>query len=173
VNRDWDAVWHVAARRTPDGWIAEIAIPLVTLRFPEAEPQDWGINFMRNIRRKNEQAFWAPVPKPYGLTRVSHAGVLSGLSSLSRGRDLRIKPFVAGRGRRELSGGTWGDSTDGDIGLDVKYGVTAGLNLDVTLNTDFAQAEVDDEQVNRLVSSSSRSRDTGSAFVVWGLGPGG
>jgi hypothetical protein len=79
---------------------------------------------------------------------VSRAGVLTGLSSLSRGRDLRLKPFVAGRGRRELSGGAWGNSTDGDVGLDVKYGVTAGLNLDVTLNTDFAQAEVDDEQVN-------------------------
>lgn len=148
INRDWDGVWHVSARRTPDGWVAEIAIPLITLRFPDAEPQDWGINFMRSIRRKNEQAFWAPIPKAYSLTRVSLAGALTGLESLSRGRDLRIKPFLAGGARRVSSTGGMSNKWQRDIGLDLKYGVTAGLNLDITANTDFAQAEVDDERVN-------------------------
>ena len=69
VNRDWDGVWDIAARRTADGWTAEIAIPTVTLRFPDEARQSWGINFMRNIRRKNEQVFWAPIPKTYSLTR--------------------------------------------------------------------------------------------------------
>ncbi|MBI4538539.1 MAG: carbohydrate binding family 9 domain-containing protein [Gemmatimonadetes bacterium] len=146
INRDWDGVWHVSARRTPNGWTAEIAIPMVTLRFPDAETQDWGINFMRNIRRKNEQVFWAPIPKAYSLTRVSLAGSLIGLRSLSRGRDLRIKPFLVGGGRRVLSSGDADNSVQRDMGLDVKYGVSAGLNLDVTVNTDFAQAEVDDER---------------------------
>jgi hypothetical protein len=148
INRDWDGVWSASAERTSDGWVAEIAIPLVNLRFPEVEPQEWGINFMRNIARKNEQAFWAPIPVEFALTRVSLAGSLTGLESLSRGRDLRIKPYVSGGLRRQLDGGVTDNTTTSDIGLDLKYGVTASLNLDVTILTDFAQAEVDNEQVN-------------------------
>lgn len=148
IVREWDGVWHVATRRTPEGWEAEIAIPMVTLRFPERDSQEWGINFMRNIRRKNEQVFWAPIPKAYGLTRVSLAGSLTGLETLGRGMDLRIKPSVVGGGRSVLSRGVVDNSFERDLSLDVKYGVTAGLNLDLTVNTDFAQAEADDEQVN-------------------------
>jgi len=148
INRDWNGVWHVAAQKTPEGWIAEIAIPLVTLRFPANEQQSWGVNFMRNIRRKNEQAFWAPIPRPYSVTRVSLAGRLQGLQSLNRGLDLRIKPFAVAGGRRLSEAGVVDGSSESDVGLDVKYGITAGLNLDLTVNTDFAQAEVDDEQVN-------------------------
>ncbi|MQA91690.1 MAG: hypothetical protein GEU90_15960 [Gemmatimonas sp.] len=148
INRDWDGVWSVVAARVADGWVAEIEIPLVTLRFPEGEPQSWGINVMRNIGRKNEQAYWAPIPKPFGLTRVSLAGSLTDLESLSRGRDLRVKPYVTGGARGQRDGTIADNSAQGDVGLDVKYGITAGLNLDVTINTDFAQAEVDDEQVN-------------------------
>ena len=145
VNRNWDGVWDVAVGRMEGGWTAEIAIPMVTVRFPDTPVQSWGINFMRNIRRKNEQVFWAPIPKAYGLTRVSLAGSLNDLEALNRGMDLRVKPFVTGGGKRTLADG---NDPAGDVGLDVKYGITAGLNLDLTLNTDFAQAEVDDERVN-------------------------
>ena len=148
INKDWDGVWHVGARRTDDGWAAEIAIPMVTLRFPDEQRQEWGVNFMRNIRRKNEQAFWAGIPKPYTLTRVSLAGSLTGLESLNRGMDLRVKPFVSGGAARVAAGGIVENDGQRDIGFDIKYGVSAGLNLDLTYNTDFAQAEVDDEQVN-------------------------
>ncbi len=148
INRNWDGVWSVATRRTPAGWTAEIEIPMVTLRFPESDPQSWGINFMRNIRRKNEEVYWAPIPRAFGLTRVSLAGSLRDLEQLDRGMDLRVKPYVTGGGRQRLSGGIDDESTQGEVGLDLKYGVTAGLNLDVTVNTDFAQAEVDDERVN-------------------------
>ena len=148
VNKDWDGVWHVAARVIDDGWVAEIAIPMVTLRFPESELQRWGLNLMRNIGRKNEQGFWAPVPKEFSLTRVSMAGDLEGLQRLNRGTDLRMTPFVTGGASRVLESAVEDDSFDGDVGVDLKYGITAGLNLDVTINTDFAQAEVDDEQVN-------------------------
>jgi hypothetical protein len=149
VNRNWDGVWEVAARVTEDGWTAEIAIPLTTVRFAAGAEQTWGINFMRNIRRKNEQVFWAPIPKAYSLTRVSMAGALVGLQSLSHGMDLKLKPYVVG--------GVDASQTKVDVqstaflknaGLDVKYGVTGGLNLDVTYNTDFAQVEVDEQQVN-------------------------
>jgi hypothetical protein len=94
VNRNWDGVWDVATRVTDDGWTAEIAIPLTTIRFSDASQQSWGVNFMRNIRRKNEQVFWAPIPKAYTLTRVSMAGALVGLQSLSHGLDLKLKPYV-------------------------------------------------------------------------------
>jgi hypothetical protein len=148
VNRNWDGVWVVAARRTGDGWVAEIAIPMVTLRSPDVEVQTWGINFMRNIRRKNEQAYWAPIPKPYGLTQVSQAGTLTGMSGLNRGMDLRIKPFAIAGARRDRSGSSVTSSALRDVGLDVKYGLKSGLALDLTVNTDFAQVEVDEQQVN-------------------------
>ena len=148
INRDWDGVWHVAATAGPDGWVAEIAIPMVTLRFPDAGVQDWGLNVMRNISRANEQAFWAPVPNPYSITRVSLAGTLTGMRELNRGLDLRVTPFVTGGASRVHSDGVTTDDFEPDVGVDLKYGVAPSLNLDITINTDFAQAEVDDEQVN-------------------------
>lgn len=148
INLEWDGVWDASARRTSEGWAAEIRIPMVTLRFPSASPQSWGINFMRTIPHLNEVLFWAPIPRAYGLTRVSLAGSLNGLEDLNRGRDLRIKPYVAAGGEQELSGGAWTRSNTADVGLDLKYGITPSLNLDLTVNTDFAQAEADNEQVN-------------------------
>ena len=134
---------------TTDGWIAEIAIPLVTLRSPDVDAQTWGINFMRNIRRKNEQVFWAPIPKPYALTQVSLAGTVTGMTALNRGLDLRIKPYRARRAARAIGPDRCSIGRGlRDVGLDVKYGMASGLNLDVTVNTDFAQAEVDEQQVN-------------------------
>ena len=149
VNLDWDGVWDVSARRTDQGWVAEIAIPMVTMRFPDADRQVWGVNFMRNIRRKNEQVFWAPIEKGYGLTRVSQAGTLTGLGGVDRGMDLRVTPYVLAGGRQDRAQTTVLDGSGfNDLGLDLKYGVASGLNLDVTLNTDFAQVEVDEQQVN-------------------------
>ncbi len=144
INKNWDGVWDVATRITGDCWVAEIAIPLTTLRFPDDAAQAWGINFMRNIRRKNEQVFWAPIPKAYTLTRVSMAGALVGLQSLSHGLDLKLKPYIIS-GVRETKATADSASTRflRDVGADVKYGVTGGLNLDLTYNTDFAQVEVD------------------------------
>ena len=148
INRDWDGVWAASARRTTEGWSAEIEIPLITIRFPAAEPQSWGINFKRNIRTRNEEVFWAPIPRAYDLTRVSLAGSLDGLHSMDRGLDLRIKPYATGGGRWRRTPTLNNNSHTEEVGLDVKYGVLPGLNLDVTYNTDFAQAEVDNEQVN-------------------------
>ena len=148
INRDWNGVWDVAARRTSDGWTAEIEIPMVTLRSPDLPVQTWGINFFRSIRHKNEQVYWAPIPKPYALTMVSRAGVLTGMRDINRGLDLRVKPFYIGGGRRDRTGSSLRTGGISDVGLDVKYGLKAGLALDVTVNTDFAQAEVDEQQVN-------------------------
>ena len=153
ININWDGVWDVVSHRTADGWVAEIAIPMVTLRFPRTEEQVWGVNFMRNIRRKNEQVFWAPISKEYTLTRVSLAGTMTGIGAVNRGLDLRMTPYLLAGGRQDrAAGASAGGGLDGsgfnDYGLDVKYGVASGLNLDLTLNTDFAQVEVDEQQVN-------------------------
>jgi hypothetical protein len=148
INRNWDGIWESAARITSDGWTAEIAIPFSTLRF-NPDQQTWGVNFMRHVRRRNEVVYWSPIPKAYTLTRVSLAGELTGLQGLSLGMDLKIKPFiVAGLRDRQTSRASGAVTTVKDIGLDARYGVTAGLNLDLTLNTDFAQVEVDEQQVN-------------------------
>jgi Domain of unknown function (DUF5916)/Carbohydrate family 9 binding domain-like len=149
INKNWDGIWDVAARITDDGWTAEIAIPLTTLRFADGAEQTWGINFMRNIRRKNEQVFWAPIPKAYSLTRVSQAGSLVGLQSLNHGLDLKLKPYVvSGVRETKTSASLQTTSFLRDVGFDMKYGVTGGMNADVTYNTDFAQVEVDEQQVN-------------------------
>ena len=148
VNRNWDGVWEARTQITEEGWTAEIAIPMVTLRFPEVSRQVWGANFKRNIRRKNEQVYWAPIPQAYDLPRVSLAGNLVGMENLKRGMDLRAKPFLVAGGSRKQSGNQTDNASHADFGLDLKYGVTAGLNLDVTVNTDFAQPGCDDEKIN-------------------------
>ncbi len=148
INRDWNGVWNAAARRTSDGWSAEIEIPMVTVRSPEVDVQIWGINFMRNIPRKHEQVYWAPIAKPYGLTRVSLAGTLTGMKDVTRGLDLRLKPFIVAGGRYDRTGASAVSGGLRDVGLDVKYGLGYGMGLDLTVNTDFAQAEVDEQQVN-------------------------
>src|SRR5687768_9316754 len=102
---------------------------------------------MRNIRRKNEQVFLSPVPRGYELQRVSVAGKLNGLSLPAR-RDLKLLPYVSGAVSDDQTLGTDTVSRTGDVGLDVKWGVRADLTLDLTLNTDFAQVEADEQQVN-------------------------
>jgi hypothetical protein len=145
INENWDTVWQVKTRVAETGWYAEIAIPLRTLRFHDADPQTWGINFLRRIRRNNEETFWAPLPRIYDLQRVSMAGTLEGLQGLRPGRDLRVKPYVLGSsGKSALTK----VGTDADIGFDAKYGVTRGLSWDFTVNTDFSQVEADEQQIN-------------------------
>ena len=180
INRNWDGVWDAAARVVDDGWTAEISIPVTSVRFAPSDELTWGVNFQRHIRRKNESALWSPIPKAYTLTRVSLAGELQGLRGLNLGWDLKLKPFVVG-GARYLKSSRTVDHTDPihDIGLDARYGVTAGLNLDLTVNTDFAQVEVDEQQVNLtrfglfypekrdffLENSNFFTMGTGSAFT--------
>lgn len=146
INASWDGVWTVKTRRVDDGWMVEMAIPFRTLRFDFSRAENWGINFSRHIRRRNEVSFWAPVPRSYTLARVSLAGELTGIAHTGAARDLRVKPYVATRTVREAGGIRVASSAA--AGVDVKYGVTPSLTLDVTVNPDFAQAEADEQQVN-------------------------
>ena len=146
INMSWDAVWTVKTTRVADGWVVEMAIPFHTLRYDFVAAPTWGINFSRRIRRKNELDFWSPIPREYTLARVSMAGELDGISHEGASRDLRIKPYVAGRTVRATGGASFENTVA--AGVDFKYGVTQGLRLDVTVNPDFAQVEADEQQVN-------------------------
>jgi Domain of unknown function (DUF5916)/Carbohydrate family 9 binding domain-like len=146
VNTSWDAVWTVATRRDGTGWSAEIRIPFKTLRFERGAGRIWGVNFSRRIRRKNEIDFWSPVPRVYNLYRAGFGGTLTGLPDASQGRNLRIKPWIATDSTRPVGGGAFDSGTH--AGVDLKYGVTPSLTLDVTAKPDFAQAEADEQQVN-------------------------
>ncbi len=146
VNVNWNATWAVQSRRTERGWESEIEIPLRSLRFRDSlEAQTWGLNVRRNIRRKNEQSFWAEIPQSYSIYRVSLAGELESLEIRSP-RNLKFIPYVLVGPRKDYTV----PDTDfkNEVGFDVKYGLTSTLTLDATVNTDFAQVEVDDEQIN-------------------------
>ena len=145
VNSNWDGIWDVKTRIVAGGWTAEIRIPFRTLRFSATDAQVWGINFLRQIRRRNESDFWAPIPRNYDLNRASLEGTLTGLRGIRPGRDLRVKPYVLTSGDKAAPAATTG-SLQG--GFDVKYGVTPGLTWDFTVNTDFSQVEADEQQVN-------------------------
>ena len=148
-NANWDGDWTVRSRRTERGWETEFAIPLRTLRYQPGSDRTWGLNVMRNIRRKNEQSFLAPIPRGYNIYRVSLARKISGLRLPGR-RDLKVTPFALGETTRNaLALSEEARAREGfDLGLDVKWGVTPNLTMDFTANTDFAQVEVDDQQIN-------------------------
>ena len=145
-NLNWDASFVVRSHVGDFGWSAEFAIPLRTLRYESAKPQVWGLNFQRNIRRKREEAYWSPVSRIYSLNRLSSAGELRGLE-LETPRNFKVTPYVLGSSERDYVTADEND-LDGELGVDAKFGVTPSLNLDLTYNTDFAQVEVDEQQIN-------------------------
>ena len=148
-NLNWDGAWQVRAAISEIGWSAEFAIPFRTIRYPAREEQSWGVNFERSIRRRNETAFWAPIPRQYNLYRVSMAGQLADLRPpVGFTHNLQITPYVIGEIVNLDETPQDGATALGDWGGDLKYSVTSGLTLDATYNTDFAQVEVDDQQIN-------------------------
>jgi hypothetical protein len=105
------------------------------------------MNFLRRVRRKNEDAYWAPIDRQYRVHKMSQAGTLTGLQELRQGRNLTIKPYVSAA--RQVGGLRIDDyGNDFKGGFDIKYGVTPRITLDLTAFTDFSQVEVDQEQVN-------------------------
>jgi len=146
---EWDGVIDVRAARFDGGWSVEIVVPFSTLRFDPTRPeQTWGIQFLRRVRRNNEDAHWAPITRRDQIHRMDRAGTLVGLVGIAPSRNLAIEPYfkasdTAGSAAAEVSGErSW------DGGVDLKYGVTPRLTLDATWRTDFSQVEVDQQQVN-------------------------
>ncbi len=152
-NVDWNPVWEVRTGRFEGGWTAELAIPFKSLRYRPGLEQTWGIQIRRSIRRKNEWTHLTFVPASTGGTqgifRVSAAATLVGLEPPPVSANIEIKPYTIGRLTTDrLASPAIDNDPTGDVGFDAKYGVTANLTADVTVNTDFAQVEIDEQQVN-------------------------
>ncbi len=158
-NLNWDTSWSVAAKTGDYGWSAEFRIPFTSLRYGRGQVQSWGVNFQRNIRRNNEEVYWSPLPRQHSLHRISEAGTVDGLHTPPQ-RNLKVIPYglsKVARGGPSING----TKTDSEFGADVKYSITPSLTLDATYNTDFAQVEADEIQVNlnrfRLFFAEKRS----------------
>ena len=153
-NSDWNPVWDVRSGRFEGGWTVEMEIPFKSLRYRPGPAPVWGVQLRRNVRRKNEWAYITPLPisagsGPGGIFRVSDAATLVGLELPGGGRNLEIKPYAIGGVSTNLAASPpTRNAGSGTGGLDVKYGVTQNLTADFTWNTDFAQVEVDEQQVN-------------------------
>ena len=157
VNTDWNVVWDMRTGRFDGGWTVEIEIPFKSLRYQPGEAQVWGIQLRRIVRRRNEAAYLTALPISAargnsviaGLWRVSEAATLVGLEVPPLSIDAEIKPYgITGlRTDANASPRTENDA-DADFGVDVKYRLTQNLTADFTVNTDFAQVEVDEQQVN-------------------------
>jgi hypothetical protein len=145
-NINWDGSWRVRTSVTEIGWSAEFAIPFRTLRYRGGGDQQWGLNLQRNIRRRKETSYWSPLPRQFNLHRLSLAGTLNGLQIPAQ-RQLAVTPYVLGHAQGE-SRTAGSRAVAADAGVDLKYGVTPSLTLDATYNTDFAQVEVDEQQIN-------------------------
>ncbi len=150
-DASWDAVWDVATRTDEGGWTAEFRIPYSQLRFGNGEDQTWGINFAREIARRNETATWAPI-RQSDAAIVSRSGELRGLNGLGSPTRVELRPFSLARLGRipgdEENPFFRANDIHSSAGMDLKYGVTNNLTLDLTLNPDFGQVEADPAQVN-------------------------
>ncbi len=144
-DSNWDGIWTSDARIVSDGWIATITIPFSTLNFRASANQTVGINFRRFIRHKNEEDLWLSYLRIYGLERISKGGQLTDMREIGSGRLLVIKPYLLGGFHNDSDTGTRALHS---AGLDLKYGIRSNLVANLTVNTDFADADVDPQQLN-------------------------
>ena len=145
-NQSWDEVTEVRTRIHDDGWSLELRIPFRIFRFPAGGGGVWGFNIQRVIQRKNETASWAPMPTGFSFTRAETYGHLDGMSGIAAARNIQIIPYGLLGGTR--SRGVSGAESELEGGADLKMSVGSSLALDLTYNTNFAQVEADDQQVN-------------------------
>lgn len=151
LNGSWDCIWEAAGQKHNKGWTVEIAIPFNQLRFETEASMVWGVNFGRNIMRTNEASQWIQVPRSEswpGTYHPTYQGRLTGLKGIASPSYFDVKPYLLGGLARNLNDTKWERTGERDLGLDMKYGITSNLTLDVTLNTDFAQVEADREEIN-------------------------
>ena len=141
----WDGVWTSQARITDAGWTATLGIPFTTLNFTQSQDVVWGLNFKRFIRRKNEEDLWSAYRRVFGIAKVSEAGELRGITDIGSGRLFIVKPYALGGFQRLSRSGLHSLDTGG---VDIKYGLRSNLVANLTANTDFADADVDQQQFN-------------------------
>ncbi len=149
---NWDGIFHSEGNIDEQGWTLEIAIPFRTIRFSKDDAPKMGIAVLRRINRKNEQAIWPYISLDHsaGILQVSQYASLNGLQDLRRGRNIEIKPYLitGAQSVRESLSSTTESEFVRDAGVDIKYGISSNLTLDLTVNTDFAQVEADNVQIN-------------------------
>jgi hypothetical protein len=152
ADENWNGIWQVATSRDSAGWTAEFRIPFQTLRFHDQADATFGFNVRRSIPGKNEEDLWQGWGRTQGLYRQQYEGAIVGLGPLGRGRDVELRPYALGRAvasDHDLSGrATDSGRTDGKVGVDLKLGVTPTVTADLTVNTDFAQVEADQQVIN-------------------------
>ena len=146
-NREWDGIWNARALRSEIGWTLEIVIPFRTLNF-NPDSDSWGINFQRTVRRKNEESLWTGWGRNQGLRRMSNAGVVTGIRDVTQGRGLDLKPYGVFASEASPGRGSSAITGEANAGIDLFYSPTPLLRTVFTVNTDFAQTEVDQRQVN-------------------------
>jgi hypothetical protein len=151
-NNDWNPVWDFATARFEGGWTVEVAIPFKSLRYGAGTEQVWGFQMRRNNRWKNEISYVTAVSSGRGfgaVNQMSRAATLVGIEAPPGSRNIEIKPYAVTDLTTDATAvPKINNRFDGDVGLDVKYGLTQNLTADVTFNTDFAQAEADEQQIN-------------------------
>ena len=167
LSYEWDAIWDARARITDEGWSAELVIPFKSLRF-KPDQAVWGFNVERQIKRLQERDRWASPRRDSWIGNLAAAGQLAGLAGLHQGRGLDIRPYVSGG--EQSGGGAF------KAGLDVFKSITPSLTASLTLNTDFAETEVDARQINltrfELFFPEKRTffQEGAGVFDVAGLG---
>lgn len=146
---NWDAVWASNVKKNEQGWVVELKIPYGAIRFPKAEVQTWGVNFMRVIRRTREKSYWNHVDNSVeGF--VNQEGRAIGIEGIQSPVRLQVTPYVSGAlnhysGNAEVKS-NYSHALSG--GMDVKYGINDAFTLDVTLVPDFTQAQSDNQVLN-------------------------
>ena len=157
VNADWNVVWDSRTSRFDGGWIVEMRVPFRSLRYRPGDGQAWGFQLRRIIRRRNEASYITALPISAargnsviaGSWRLSQAATLEGIDVPARGLNVEVKPYLIGGLRTDrLATPPINNHRDRDAGVDLKYAITSNLTFDATYNTDFAQVEVDEQQVN-------------------------
>lgn len=146
TNENWDALWSARTQRTDSGWIAEIAIPWATLRY-DATLDSWDVNFVRNARRQFETSAWSPFPRQFSAYRLTFAGALTGLAPPPPSTNVRLRPYALTDANRRPGDARLGRPS-GTAGGELIWAPGANSLVELTANTDFAQAEVDRQVVN-------------------------
>ncbi|MBI3940427.1 MAG: carbohydrate binding family 9 domain-containing protein [Acidobacteria bacterium] len=144
--REWDGVWNARVRRSQIGWTIEVQISFRTFNFNPNAPA-WGVNFQRTVRRKNEESLWTGWGRNQGVRRPSSFGLLTGIKEVSQGVGLDIRPYAIVK-QKEAPARNLSSDWDGDAGVDFFYSLTPVLRANFTVNTDFAETEVDQRLVN-------------------------
>ena len=148
TNYDWNTVWDVKSRRDDEGWTVEMAIPFKSLRYNSDSVQVWGFNVLRAVRSKNEQSLLSPVPDNSGAgMRMASAATLVGIEAPAGSRNIELRPYAISDLTTNRPAGI-SNEVNADFGIDAKYGITSSMTFDLTYNTDFAQVEIDEQQVN-------------------------